>query len=100
MLAGQHRGEIADNNFPLTQYGVDDQESYPARLDAMLPDTDVVNLGVTAFGLPQEIRYFELEGRKYQPDVVVVGRETRVRLGKLAATSGRGSHGRRHRHRP
>jgi len=53
-------------------HGVEDDETFASRLERLLPRTEVVNLGVSAYGLPQEIRYFELEGRRYGPDVVVL----------------------------
>lgn len=38
----------------------------------MMSDVEVINLGVTAFGLRQELSYLKLEGLEYDPDVVIV----------------------------
>ena len=54
-------------------YGVNDDEIYTERLETMLPKTEVINLGVTAYGLQQEILHFKREGLKYAPDIVILG---------------------------
>lgn len=54
-------------------YGVNNGEPYPDRLETLLPRTEVINLGVTGYGLRQETRYLAREGVQYAPDVVVVG---------------------------
>ena len=54
-------------------YGVNDHEIYTERLEEMLPKTEVINLGVTAYSLQQEILYFKREGLKYAPDIVILG---------------------------
>lgn len=54
-------------------YGVSNGEPYPDRLQVLLPGTEVINLGVTAYDLKQEIRYLAREGVQYAPDVVVLG---------------------------
>jgi hypothetical protein len=52
---------------------VDDGEPYPARLAAVLPGSEVLNLGVHGYGHDQMLLYLEEEGLRYQPDVVVLG---------------------------
>lgn len=54
-------------------FGVSDDEIYTERLEAMLTDTEVINLGVTGYGLRQEITYLEREGLQYDPDIVIAG---------------------------
>lgn len=54
-------------------YGVNDDEIYTERLESFLPNTEVINLGVTAYDLVQEINYFRREGLKYDPDMLIVG---------------------------
>jgi lysophospholipase L1-like esterase len=53
-------------------YGVNDAEVFPQVLESRLERTEVVNLGVTAFGLSQELDYFKLEGMRYEPDIVIL----------------------------
>lgn len=53
-------------------WGLHDHEAFPRVLESRLPRTEVVNLGVTAFGLPQEFDYLKLEGVLYQPDIVIL----------------------------
>jgi len=52
---------------------VGDDETYCARLKAMLPDTEVINLGVHGYGHDQMLIYLREEGVKYHPDIVVLG---------------------------
>ena len=52
---------------------VDDAETWPHRLEEMLPATEVLNLGVHGYGHDQMLLYLEEEGLKYHPDLVVVG---------------------------
>ncbi len=54
-------------------FGVNDDEIYTERLESMLPNTEVINLGVTAYNLRREFNYLKHEGIKYSPDMVIVG---------------------------
>lgn len=54
-------------------YGVNNDETYTEKLEALLPNTEVINLGVTAYSLWQEIAYFKRVGLAYEPDVLIVG---------------------------
>ncbi len=47
---------------------------YGARFTELLEDdsTEVINMGVSAWGTDQEVLAFELEGRSWRPDVVVL----------------------------
>ncbi len=54
-------------------YGVNDDEIYSEQLEVMLGDSEVINLGVTAYGLWQEVDYFRRTGLRYAPDILIVG---------------------------
>src|SRR5262245_5794214 len=53
-------------------WGVNDDDVFPRVMAAQLRDTEVVNLGITAFAVPQEFDYLKIEGILYQPDIVVL----------------------------
>lgn len=52
---------------------VSDDETYAARLEALLPGTDVLNLGVHGYGHDQMLLYLREDGIRYQPDLVLLG---------------------------
>jgi hypothetical protein len=52
---------------------VSDDETYPHYLEAALPNTEVLNLGVAGYGQDQMLLYLKEEGAKYHPDVVILG---------------------------
>jgi hypothetical protein len=54
-------------------WGVSDHETYAALLEASLPETEVINLGIGGYGTDQMLLMLMTEGLKYQPDLVVVG---------------------------
>jgi lysophospholipase L1-like esterase len=47
-------------------------EAFPAQLEAALPGTEVLNLGVRAYSVGQAAFKYWLHGRRYEPDVVVL----------------------------
>jgi hypothetical protein len=51
--------------------GVEDDETYPVLLDGLLAD-EVINGGVSAMGVPHEVRWLERHGLAVNPDVVVL----------------------------
>jgi lysophospholipase L1-like esterase len=53
-------------------FGVDDDETWPAELQRQA-SVEVVNGGVMGWGLPEYLIWFQKEGVKYKPDLVVVG---------------------------
>lgn len=53
-------------------YGVSDGETFADVIEQQTPGVEVINLGVTAFGLRQEITYFQRLGIKFKPDILVV----------------------------
>jgi len=52
---------------------VSDDETYADDLEAALPNTEVLNLGVQGYGQDQMLLYLKEEGVKYHPDVVILG---------------------------
>ena len=53
-------------------FGVNDGEIFTDVLETLLPNTEVINLGVTAYATRQEVQYFRDEGVIYSPDIVVL----------------------------
>jgi lysophospholipase L1-like esterase len=53
-------------------FGVNNGEIFTDALEEMLPDTEVLNLGVTAYGLRQEMLYFDRLGIRFDPDILIV----------------------------
>src|SRR4030095_261544 len=52
--------------------GVQDDETFRARLEASLHDVEVLNFGVHGYGTDQMLLRWEREGVDYAPDVVVL----------------------------
>jgi len=52
---------------------VSDDETYSSDLATLLPNTEVLNLGVSGYGHDQMLLYLKEEGAKYHPDVVILG---------------------------
>ena len=52
---------------------VSDDETYSAHLQAMLPHTEIINMGMHGYGHDQMLILFREEGIKYQPDIVILG---------------------------
>jgi hypothetical protein len=52
---------------------VSDDETYSAYLQAMLPHTEIINMGVHGYGHDQMLILLKEEGIKYQPDIVILG---------------------------
>ncbi len=53
---------------------VNDEETYGSLLAARhLPEGEVINLGVSGYGPDQAVLFYEREGVKYKPDIVVLG---------------------------
>jgi hypothetical protein len=55
-------------------YGAEvrDDETYPHRLEMLLPKGEVINLGVRAYGIDQMALKYLKYGRAYRPDLLVV----------------------------
>lgn len=52
--------------------GVRDEETFAAQL-SQLTKVEVINAGVNAYGVDQALLMWEQEGRRFKPDVVVLG---------------------------
>jgi len=52
---------------------VSDDETYPHHLQALLPDAEVINMGVHGYGHDQMLLLLQKEGLLYHPDIVVLG---------------------------
>jgi hypothetical protein len=55
--------------------GVQQSEAFPEILESLLEKHgrfEVINTGVTGYGLTQETLYYETEGYKYEPDLVML----------------------------
>lgn len=46
------------------------EDLYTTQLYRRFPDRIVANAGISGWGIPEELRYFEKEGRRYKPKVV------------------------------
>src|SRR5262249_31244378 len=53
-------------------WGVEQDACFTERLEAVLPDTDVINAGVPGYSSAQEMLFYEREGRRYRPDLVLL----------------------------
>jgi hypothetical protein len=53
--------------------GVGDDETWSHRLQELLPQTEVLNLGVHGYGHDQMLLYLQEEGLRYRPDLVLLG---------------------------
>ena len=69
---GRRRIVVVGDSFTFG-HGVEAAEAWPARLQALLPDTEVVNLAVTGYGTDQQLLRLEKRGLAYKPDVVILG---------------------------
>jgi hypothetical protein len=52
---------------------VSDDETYAFYLQQMLPQAEVINMGVHGYGHDQMLILLREEGIKYEPDIVIVG---------------------------
>ncbi len=52
---------------------VGDDQSFPGRLEQLLPESEVLNLGVMGYGHDQSLQRLRVHGLAYRPDVVLLG---------------------------
>jgi len=52
---------------------VGDKESYPYFLEQLLPNVEVINMGVGGYGIDQAFLKYQYFGKQYSPDLVLVG---------------------------
>jgi len=53
-------------------YGVDFGQRFTEFLEESMSRAEVINMGVFAYGTDQEVRVYELYGRQYKPDIVIL----------------------------
>jgi hypothetical protein len=53
-------------------WGVEQSECFTELLEAALGGTDVINAGVPGWSTAQEMLWYEREGRRYRPDLVLL----------------------------
>jgi hypothetical protein len=53
-------------------FGVDYGERVSEALENLIPNSEVLNMGVFAYGPDQEVLTYELHARQFQPDVVLL----------------------------
>ena len=70
--SGMKRVLVAGDSFTFGA-GVANADRYSDRLEELLEDTEVVNTGVSGWGTDQQLLFYEEDGQRYAPDVVVVG---------------------------
>jgi hypothetical protein len=70
--AGRTRIVVLGDSFTFGEE-VSDAETWAARLQALAPETEVLNLGVHGYGHDQMLVYLREEGIRYKPDVVLLG---------------------------
>jgi hypothetical protein len=54
-------------------HGVSNEETYAYRLAELLPEWEVMNLAVSATGTDQNYLMYEHHGKRFKPDVVLLG---------------------------
>src|SRR5262249_42635873 len=52
---------------------VSDNETYAYYLQEMMPDVEIINMGVHGYGHDQMLIFFKEEGIKYNPDFIILG---------------------------
>jgi lysophospholipase L1-like esterase len=70
--ASTYRIVVLGDSFVFGSGGVESQELFTEGMEARIPNTEVINMGVPAFSLDQEYLFFKSEGVKYHPDLVIL----------------------------
>lgn len=52
-------------------YGVDDDDTYPAQLQAVSPGTQVINMGMGGYGLGQDYLWYMRDGKGIEADLLL-----------------------------
>ena len=69
---GVQRIVVLGDSFTFGQ-GVEQDRTWPALLQAQLPEWEVLNMAVHGYGVDQQLLVLQGEGVKYEPDIVLVG---------------------------
>jgi hypothetical protein len=67
---GQYRVVCLGDSFTMG-FGVSDEETYPARMQAQCPSLQAVNMGQGGYGLDQDYLWYKRDGAPLQPDLLV-----------------------------
>lgn len=70
--AGSQRIVLVGDSYTFG-YEESDEFAWGAQLEARLANCEVINLGVPAYGVDQQLLMLQAEGVKYHPDIVIVG---------------------------
>jgi lysophospholipase L1-like esterase len=70
--AGVFRILFLGDSFVFGSGGVEQSRRFTELLEASAPGLEVINGGVPGYSPDQELQYFETEGYRYQPDLVVL----------------------------
>ena len=70
--AGMTRIVVLGDSFTFGEE-VGDDETYSHHLQTLIPDSEVLNLGIHGYGHDQMLLYLKEEGLKYRPDIVLLG---------------------------
>jgi hypothetical protein len=68
--AGRYRVVCLGDSFTMG-YGVDDADTFPARLEALADDLEVVNMGLGGFGVDQDYLWFRRDGERLDCDALL-----------------------------
>lgn len=71
-VPGKHRILVLGDSFSFGEE-VGDRETFSSYLERLLPNTEVINLGVHGYGHDQMLLYLREEGLKYKPDIILLG---------------------------
>lgn len=52
-------------------YGVPVEKYFGTLLEGYFQDVEVINLGISGYGIDQELLFYQEKGRRFEPDVVV-----------------------------
>lgn len=69
---GVYRIVVLGDSF-MEAHSVELDEMLARQIDRAVDEVEVINLGVGGFGTLQQLRAFETEGQRYQPDLVLLG---------------------------
>lgn len=90
--SGRRRFVVLGDSFAWG-HGVSTGEAFAEVIDAALPDTDVINLGVPGYDLGKSLAFYRRVGRSYRPDLVIVSIcQNDIRTDDMVAASGASEH--------
>jgi len=69
---GVFRAVVLGDSFTFG-HGVDNDKTYAADLESMIPESEVLNAGVQGWGHDQQLLWLKEEGLKYRPDLIIWG---------------------------